>query len=65
MHDEIALSGYVATKEWNGEMNKKVGHRQPNHEALYVLWLFSLIESILYLIVDSLAFVCKIFRLSS
>ena len=37
-------SGYQAMIKWDGKMFKKVGHRQPNYEALYVLWFLKVFE---------------------
>ncbi len=45
-YQDIVQSGYDAFMEWNGNMNKKVGHRQPNYQALYILWFLKLFEFI-------------------
>lgn len=41
-------SGYQAMIKWDGKMLKKVGHRQPNYEALYVLWFLKVFEVIVF-----------------
>jgi len=56
-YDEMVESGYRAAKAWDGRLNKKVGYRQPNNEALYVLWVFSLLETIFYGTFDGMWFV--------
>jgi hypothetical protein len=42
--EEIVQSGYHAFMAWDGKMNKKVGFRQPNYQALYVLWTLKICE---------------------
>lgn len=41
-------SGYNSMIKWDGKMIKKVGHRQPNYEALYVLWFLKLFEVLVF-----------------
>ena len=41
-------SGYEALMNWDGTMIKKVGHRRPNYEALYVLWSLKAFEVIVF-----------------
>ena len=43
-YDELVESGYQAMKSWDGRMNRKVGFRRPNYEALVVLWTLKAIE---------------------
>lgn len=45
-YEDMVQSGYDAFMNWNGEMNKKVGHRQPNYQALYLLWILKVVEMI-------------------
>ena len=52
-YDDMVLSGYQAFMDWNGILNKKVGLRQPNYSALYVLWILKVLEFILYLFIDA------------
>jgi hypothetical protein len=52
-YDDMVLSGYQAFMDWNGILNKKVGLRQPNYSALYVLWILKVLEFILYLFIDT------------
>ena len=49
----MVLSGYQAFMDWNGVLNKKVGHRLPNYSALYVLWILKVLEFIIYLFIDA------------
>jgi len=51
--NRMVESGYQAFKQWNGVMNKKVGKRLPNYQALVVLWTLKLVELILYWIVHT------------
>lgn len=44
LYEEMVRSGYTAFKSWDGRMIRKVGRRQPNHQALYVLWALKSIE---------------------
>ena len=48
----MVQSGYDAFMHWNGILNKKVGHRQPNYSALYILWILKIVEYIFYLFID-------------
>ena len=34
--------------KWNGTLDHKVGHRQPNYPALCVLWFLRFIEYYFY-----------------
>ena len=43
-YDELVASGYQAMKSWDGKMNRKVGFRRPNYEALVVLWTLKAVE---------------------
>lgn len=43
-YDAMVQSGYEAFMKWDGKMNNKVGHRQPNYQALYVLWTLKICE---------------------
>ena len=56
--DNIVESGYKAFLSWNGNMNKKVGKRLPNYQALIVLWILKFIE----IVVVKLKYVCNFFR---
>jgi hypothetical protein len=47
-------SGRQQMKQWDGRMNRKVGSRQPNYSALYVLWTLKVLENFVY----SLFFTC-------
>jgi len=47
-YDSVKRSGFDAMMAWNGKMNQKVGHREPNYTALYVLWLLKFFEIVLY-----------------
>lgn len=43
-YDELVATGYRAMRSWDGRMNRKVGFRRPNYEALVVLWTLKAIE---------------------
>lgn len=45
-YEKIVQSGYEAFLEWDGRLHKKVGYRQPNYQALSVLWPMKIIEII-------------------
>lgn len=45
-YQAMIQSGYDQFKAWNGKMNKKVGSRTPNYQALYVLWTLKILENI-------------------
>ena len=45
-YEEIVHSGYEAFMAWDGRMNQKVGRRQPNYQALYILWFLKVVELI-------------------
>jgi hypothetical protein len=47
-YDDMVDSGYQAFMKWDGKMKKKLGHRTPNYQALYVLWLLKFVEEITY-----------------
>lgn len=47
-YDSVRRSGYDAMMAWDGKMNKKVGFRQPNYPALYVLWFLKFFEVLIY-----------------
>ena len=47
-YDQMVQSGYEAMMKWDGNMLNKVGHRQPNYEALYVLWFLKALEVIVF-----------------
>jgi hypothetical protein len=47
-YDAMVRSGYDEMMKWDGRMNKKVGSRQPNYPALYVLWTLKVIENCVY-----------------
>jgi hypothetical protein len=67
-HDEMVKSGYVAFKQWDGRMIKKVERRTPNYQALYVLWtlkcfehLYHTLQNLLYWFFSLIfAFISKI-----
>lgn len=54
-YQAMVYSGYKAFQEWNGRMNRKVGFRRPNYEALFVLWLLKLVELIVYPLIKLMA----------
>lgn len=43
-YDAMAASGQEVFRRWDGRYLAKVGHRRPNYQALYVLWLLKFIE---------------------
>lgn len=43
-YEEMVRSGYLAFKQWDGRMLRKVGRRRPNYPALYVLWFLKVFE---------------------
>eukprot|EP01039_Chlorochromonas_danica_P008683 gene8683-9566_t len=43
-YEEMVRSGYLAFKQWDGRMLRKVGRRRPNYPALYVLWVLKVFE---------------------
>jgi hypothetical protein len=45
---EMVKTGYNSMMEWDGEFIQKVGHRRPNYEALYVLWLLKILEILVF-----------------
>lgn len=47
-YDEMVESGYQSMMNWKGSMISKVGHRQPNYEALYVLWFLKVFEVLIF-----------------
>ena len=47
-YDEMVESGYQSMMNWKGNMISKVGHRQPNYEALYVLWFLKIFEVLIF-----------------
>jgi hypothetical protein len=51
----MVQSGYEAMMNWDGRMNKKVGHRLPNYQALYVLWFLKFWEILVF---GVYAFIC-------
>ena len=44
----MVQSGYESMMKWDGTMIKKVGHRTPNYEALYVLWFLKAFEVLIF-----------------
>ena len=56
----MVQSGYDSMMKWDGTMIKKVGHRTPNYEALYVLWFLKAFEVLIFegfaLLLQSLSF---------
>jgi hypothetical protein len=48
VYDEMVESGYQSMMNWKGDMIAKVGHRQPNYEALYVLWFLKIFEVLVF-----------------
>lgn len=52
-YEAMVKSGHDAVLAWNGKMNKKVGSRQPNYSALYVLWALRVVEKVLYGVFNS------------
>lgn len=68
-YDEMVLSGYEAFSRWDGAtMNKKVGSRTPNYQALYVLWVLKWLEALVYGAVDVVcllvALICRLCNVS-
>lgn len=53
-YEAMVKSGEEAFMNWNGKMNVKVGSRQPNYAALYVLWTLKVIENVLYMVINSM-----------
>ena len=47
-YHDMVRSGYLAFKQWDGKLNKKVGRRVPNYPALYVLWALKMLEQLIY-----------------
>lgn len=47
-YDAMVKSGYEQMMRWDGKMNKKVGSRVPNYQALYVLWTLKVLENFVY-----------------
>ena len=47
-YDQMIESGYEAMMKWDGNMLNKVGLRQPNYQALYVLWFLKALEVIVF-----------------
>lgn len=47
-YDDMVESGYQSMMNWKGTMISKVGHRQPNYEALYVLWFLKIFEVLIF-----------------
>jgi hypothetical protein len=56
-YDAMVQSGYDEFMRWNGKMNKKVGYRQPNYSALYVLWTLKVFEKFVYSLFDLVNFI--------
>ena len=48
VYDDMVESGYQSMMNWKGDMIAKVGHRQPNYEALYVLWFLKIFEVLVF-----------------
>eukprot|EP01033_Poteriospumella_lacustris_P009843 gene9843-7046_t len=42
--EAIVRSGYDQFMRWDGQLNRKVHHRLPNYQALYVLWTLKVVE---------------------
>lgn len=47
-YNNMVQSGYESMMKWDGTMIKKVGHRTPNYEALYVLWFLKAFEVLIF-----------------
>jgi hypothetical protein len=47
-YEKMVETGYRAFLEWDGRLHKKVGYRQPNYEALSVLWPMKIMEVITF-----------------
>ena len=47
-YEDMVQSGYESMMKWDGTMIKKVGHRKPNYEALYVLWFLKVFEVLVF-----------------
>mmetsp|Transcript_1085 Transcript_1085/g.1215 ORF Transcript_1085/g.1215 Transcript_1085/m.1215 type:complete len:282 (+) Transcript_1085:112-957(+) len=45
---EMVKTGYNSMMQWDGKFKMKVGHRRPNYEALYVLWLLKVLEILIF-----------------
>ena len=68
-YHDMVRSGYLAFKQWDGKLIKKVGRREPNYQALYVLWALKMLELLIYPIFHAVAtiftFLISILPLSS
>lgn len=47
-YEKMVETGYDAFMQWDGRLHKKVGYRQPNYEALSVLWPMKIIEILIF-----------------
>jgi hypothetical protein len=67
-YEEIVASGYEAFMKWvhekEGVMNKKVNHRVPNYEALYLLWFLKFFELIFDCFLSLFEFFVNFFKLT-
>jgi hypothetical protein len=61
-YEEMVQSGYDAFMAWSGQMNKKVGHRLPNTQALYFLWILKVVEMISDVFIWLFEFVVTVFK---
>lgn len=43
-YDSLVKSGYETMMSWDGSYSEKVGKRQPNYNALYVLWVLKYLD---------------------